>query len=59
MGTTEENTRRGYLPLPQYDEDHESIDTIIKKLNVKTSIIWEGMMIFFFLSPRNNQLFFF
>ncbi|KAI9255385.1 hypothetical protein EDC94DRAFT_617498 [Helicostylum pulchrum] len=34
-----ENLRHGYLPL-QY-EDHEPIDTMINKLNVQTSIVWE------------------
>jgi hypothetical protein len=38
-----ENTRHGYLPTQQYEqENHDSINSYMKQLNVQTSIVWEG-----------------
>jgi hypothetical protein len=39
-----ENLRHGYLPTQHDDviEQEESINTMMKKLNVVTSTVWEG-----------------
>lgn len=37
-----ENLRHGHLPTQPYHQDHESINSYIKQLNVETSIVWEG-----------------
>lgn len=40
-----ENLRHGYLPTQQVDhiiENNESINTLVKKLNVQTSVVWQG-----------------
>jgi hypothetical protein len=40
-----ENTRHGYLPTLQYDDltkEAKSVNALIKKLNIQSSVQWEG-----------------
>jgi hypothetical protein len=39
-----ENLRHGYLPINQQYKN-ESINSLTKKLNVQTSIVWEGKIL--------------